>query len=1085
MSNNCKDIAKILLAEGTNQLQRNELALDPTTLKIHGFGMEEWMKFAENFAGHLHFYKATNSADPDGDWKDFYPAPNEIAGIIKSLEEADNLTPHLTLFVCFLKLLELPNQRLNNLTKRHLDYYYQEVLQIEKLPATYDKVHILFELSKSIMAERFQEGVKLNGGKDGIGKLRIYELIEELAGNKATIGSLRNFYMAPALGATQPYVKAALMANSADGLGADLPEGETEWYPFGYDVADPGINTEVFEELQDAKIGFAIASEALLMSEGERHVQFTIEFEEDLPSFDRDELINNISVFYTGEKTWVNLLNEPSIDVSDPENIPALLRNSSAYQNVNYATSATGKNLKLYTLVDIDFESVTNYNSTVHGESYNTEKPMFRFLIDVSKNEGKNLIKTLSGKIKSITVDITVNDMYNLKLQNDLGILNPSKPMYPFTTNPIDGSNFTLESEEIFQKDWSTIELNITWKNAPALFDAHYQGYNEPLTLSSSSGGSSGSSGGQVKNLVVKSKQNKIGIKYNAAFPALMSEANYDGKYNYFQSRRGIRVNNSWANAPKSRLFTTRDEDQIYHTKAQFEYTNFTITDKVEAIRLQLASSFFHDVYPEIYAIAIAKKVSAEETVLPNKPYTPYAEEITVRYVAKDKVSFNTDATSYDQTTVLFHEHPFGQSEEHTSIKATLDFVSDKKCTLLPAYSPGGELYIGLQNALPLQNIPLLFQISEGTENTEKPTFGTEDGIVWEVLCNNHWKSFENSEILKNEVDNFLKTGIVSLKLPKEVTSDNTLLPTGHQWIRARMPCFRYDTVCKFIGIHSQVVLAQFTNNGNETSHLETGLPAETIAKLIERSSAVKSIFQPYNSFGGSLEENDNSYYRRVSERLRHKKRAVTIWDYEHLVLQYFTDIYRAKCLSHTNSVSFNAAGSVTMVVIPDTVNKNVFNIFEPRVSTAYLNEIKTFLSQYTSLHVDLRVINPQYEAVKIKTTVRFNSGYDDLLYQSVLKEDITKLLAPWAFDETKQVEFGGTLHKTVLIDYIENLAYIDYIETIGIYVPKNGNDGENLLSYTASSPFSILVSSREHEVEVAALPCATKINDESKVDCE
>jgi len=1098
MSNNCKDIAKILLTEGTNQLQRTEVALDPTTLKIHGFGMEEWMEFAENFAGHLNFYNNNSSSTPDGDWKNFFPAPNEIAGIIKSLEEADNLTPHLTLFVCFLKLLELPNQRLNNLTKRHLDYYYQEVLQIEKLPATYDKVHILFELSKSIATERLQKGVKLNGGKDGIGKLRIYELIEELAANKATVGSIRNFYMAPALGTTQPFVKAALMANSSDGLGADLPEGETEWYPFGYDRADPGVNSDAFKELQDAEIGFSIASDILLMSEGERHVQFTIDFDvrrtednnvdpNDIGYADIDHLIENLSVYYTGEKKWIKLLNRPIEDDEDPETIPSLLRDYTVNDNLFNAGFKTEvypavnnadlviktRTLRLYTVVDIDYEAVCNYNQEVHGAFYATDKPMFRFLLDVSSIEGKNLLKKLNGKINSIKIDINVGEMFNLKLQNDLGTLNPSKPMYPFSTNPIDGSNFMVESDEIFKKDWSEIRTEIIWKNAPQKFDDHYKGYGIDFNA-----------GASLKNF-------KIGrIRYEGAFEQVeyIDPPQDSGNYQYFLARRGMQVNNTWINSPKSRLFTSRDADDfIYKTNTTFYSNNLQDSDQVDSIRLQLASSFFHELYPQKYAIAIAKKVTADDTVLPNKPYTPFAEQITVGYKAKATLDLNTTKISASQSTVLYHIHPFGHSEEHVKVKTPLDFVSDKRCTLLPTYSTGGELYIGLKNALPLQTVPLLFQISEGTENTELTSFGTDNGIVWEVLCDNHWKVFENSEILKNEVDNFLKTGIVSLKLPKEVTSNNTLLPSGHQWIRARMKCFRYDVVCKFIGVHSQVVLAQFTNNGNETSHLETGLPAETIAKLIERSSAVKSVLQPYNSFGGALEEDDNSYYRRVSERLRHKKRAVTIWDYEHLVLQYFTDIYRAKCLSHTKTDSFNAGGSVTMVVIPDTVNKNVFNIFEPRVSTAYLNEIKTFLSRYTSLHVNLRVMNPIYEAVKIITAVRFNPGYDDVLYQSILKEDITKLLAPWAFDETKQVEFGGTLHKSVLIDYIENLVYIDYIESIGIYVPPKpylGDNGPSLESYTASSPFSILVSSKEHEVSVAAMPCATAEVVQTTEDC-
>ena len=42
-------------------------------------------------------------------------------------------------------------------------------------------------------------------------------------------------------------------------------------------------------------------------------------------------------------------------------------------------------------------------------------------------------------------------------------------------------------------------------------------------------------------------------------------------------------------------------------------------------------------------------------------------------------------------------------------------------------------------------------------------------------------------------------------------------------------------------------------------------------------------------------------YYTRVSERLRHKNRAIQLWDYEHLILQNFPHLYRVKMpQSHT-----------------------------------------------------------------------------------------------------------------------------------------------------------------------------------------
>lgn len=49
----------------------------------------------------------------------------------------------------------------------------------------------------------------------------------------------------------------------------------------------------------------------------------------------------------------------------------------------------------------------------------------------------------------------------------------------------------------------------------------------------------------------------------------------------------------------------------------------------------------------------------------------------------------------------LFHEHPFGQSEQHLFLKEQCDFFEDpssaRTITLMPRYAPEGELYIGVK----------------------------------------------------------------------------------------------------------------------------------------------------------------------------------------------------------------------------------------------------------------------------------------------------------------------------------------------------------------------------------------------------
>ena len=271
-----------------------------------------------------------------------------------------------------------------------------------------------------------------------------------------------------------------------------------------------------------------------------------------------------------------------------------------------------------------------------------------------------------------------------------------------------------------------------------------------------------------------------------------------------------------------------------------------------------------------------------------------------------------------------------------------------------------------------------------------------------------------------------------------------------------------------------RLYLAEFEDVNNELSHLEKGLPAETIKKLITRKPQIKSVIQPHNSFNGVSEESDFEFYRRISERSKHKNRTVTLWDYEHMILQKFSEIYKVKCLNHTSQDSFMAAGDVTIVVVPDTVNKNVFDTFEPRLSKGIMNKVEDYVNALNTMHVDATVINPNYEKVTITLEAKFFEGLDESFYTKKLEEDIIKYLSPWAYDDTKEVTFGITLHRSELIDYLEKLEYVDYLQKVKMEKETSTDEEKkkDKNSITPSNPKSILVSSKKHNISTVLTTC-------------
>src|SRR4030095_3654806 len=129
--------------------------------------------------------------------------------------------------------------------------------------------------------------------------------------------------------------------------------------------------------------------------------------------------------------------------------------------------------------------------------------------------------------------------------------------------------------------------------------------------------------------------------------------------------------------------------------------------------------------------------------------------------------------------------------------------------------------------------------------------------------------------------------------------SDTTLLQSGLCCIRAAVHQ-NSDAICRLQLVAAQALEAEFVDRGNSPDYSATPLPAGTISKLDKPDAAVKSITQPFASFGGSSAEQSRAFYTRVSERLRHKNRAIALWDYERLILARFAPIYKVRCLNHT-----------------------------------------------------------------------------------------------------------------------------------------------------------------------------------------
>ena len=490
-------------------------------------------------------------------------------------------------------------------------------------------------------------------------------------------------------------------------------------------------------------------------------------------------------------------------------------------------------------------------------------------------------------------------------------------------------------------------------------------------------------------------------------------------------------------------------------------YGSYNINSNKGFLKLTLKDGFGHTAYQKqltLYLIDKARTTPAGLTE-PTEPYTPLIESLSLHYKAAVSSEIS-DAGDYEGRELQFyHLYPFGEAEQHSALSG------ESEIPLLPHFAGDnenkGELYLGIENLQTGQGVSLLFQVLEGTSNPllDKP----ERHVTWNYLSDNIWKKFSDQSVT-DYTGQLVQSGIISFVIPADAGTENTILDPGYIWLRAAVE-EQAEAVCKILSVDAQAAVVTFVPNNNAPDLQNTALPAGSISRLKEASSAIKKIKQPYPSFGGRSAETSEQYFTRVSERLRHKSRAITIWDYEHLILEAFPSIHKVKCLNHTmySGSDYNelAPGHVTIITIPDLINRNDTNPLRPYTNQNILEQIETFLKKKISCHVKLDVRHPQFEEVRLEFKLKLFNGLEFNYYSELLQREITEFLTPWAYGKVTDIVLGGKVHKSVLINFIEERSYVDYITEVKMFhrVDEGLSESSDTDTIEASTARSVLVS--------------------------
>lgn len=958
----------------------------------------------------------------------------------KTLQEKDDHRPDAALFVAFLELFKHAQDQLNTITGQHLDFYFYDVLQMSERGYTADQVNLYFDLSKHVDTHFIKKGTLLNAGTDAEGRPLYYATDNDIELNRASIEQLRTLFVSknPKIGIGSSYrlitnLYAAPIANSKDGMGERFINDIEDWPTFGEELLD---KIEAERQMTFGDIGFALTAPILEMEEGDRYINMRMEFDKtsmhtlnllirDISknrSISREDAFsrvfrNSLAVYFTTPQGWVQA---NACEVLPPSNwdLPEITISATLFGSA---------------------PAIAGYNSEIHGVGFDTTAPVVKILHqNINAIFSYSFFKELI--LSKINIDVTAKNLRNLSLSGDLGALNGNLPFQPFGPQPKVGSYMLIGKAELFKKELTDLQINIEWHNLPNHgkgMKGHYREYELGIENDSFKVQLTALAEGKFFPA-----PNDVPLEFrlfedDAVFPAQLS------KYTTIDN-----IEVGAFNIKPDPALVLGDE---YTNQAQTGYFRLELT----APREGFATEQYINVYTKVLANNASPK-KREDMMMPNQPYIPTIKTLSLNYSATAQVNIISIGSINKGEAVdeqLYHIHPYGILRTFHKGK-----MADQH--LVPSYDEDAYLYVGLRDFMPPAPLSIYFELRDNPENLDLfESASSKPEIIWSYLVNNEWRDFSQTQILSDTTNSFNNSGIISLDVPRDLTSNNQLMPSGLHWLRiavkgdaTRLP--------RTLKVATQAVSATWHNieNIENPEHLLEPLAAKTIKELDKIITEVRAVEQPFKSFGGRPVESKLEFYTRVSERLRHKNRAVSAWDFERLVLEKFPDIFQVKCVTHLGNEAFVPKGSVVVTVVPRIDPDNIATL--PRVNYSILQNIREYLQAHASPFMNIEVRNPIYERVKITAGMRFQKNKNNGTFLKKLNHDIMEFMCPWLRGISRELDLGGLVSKDIILSFIEKRPYVEFVtkfSAVQVFYDENqrvtGFDIDDTAIDVSSSP--------------------------------
>ncbi|PTN11648.1 hypothetical protein [Nitrosomonas aestuarii] len=1031
-------------------------------------------------------------------------AQRRSADLLTTSLQSQRHDPATGLLIAFLQLFQRLHQKINRFTPGLVDFYYEQVLGAQAHPFEPDHTYLVVTLVNEKQTKWIPKGTVFLADRHSGKQETLYVSDDDVLIHGAKVGATHTlFFNRDRLNSSENRLQETVFLpniskkknrqlatscwlNSIPIISQEALAARSSFVAYPILGAPKNTETESLSVSQ-ARIGFALASKTLLLKEGHRNINITLKFADAETNPEQDKfhhwihkiaavlkssqdndteaiftkeeaqdiffkVFSNIFVIHlTGEEGWLPV----------DEYVPI-------YSGID--ESISDNSLQIAFTLPADAPAITAYSSEVHGERYETQLPVVKFTLNPRGYlYPYNILNKLV--LDWIKIDVSVSGNRTLVLHNQLGQLSALTSFNPFGPLPEVGSYLLVGCTEAAVKQLTHFSLEIKWGGLPpgiGGFNTYYHGYDSPSNHNDF-------------------KINKSVLMEGKWLPEETAPETVDTLFQIKNSHHASNVLSETKQISCDALIPYWSSSDYFQTIIGLSYTpsskkgffKFTLTEPLDA--------FGHKKYPQILARALThnarQRISKLRKAEPNTPYTPMVTSILANYHASSRITTgksDNDSCLSTYQEKLIHLHPMGW--ENTAMQ------SGQAVFLLPQYTYSGNLLIGLETFDAGGLITLYFYLRENSLPTEHHSV---EKLQWFFLSSNQWMPLSPKEVIADSTHGFMTSGIVTLDVPADINQGNTIMPDCLFWL-----CVSADQdmekFCSLYAVFAQAIQVSRYLPGGEDIHKLTpfnSLPAGSIKQTKQSLPGVDNIWQVQSSVGGRSVENKIDVRIRMSERLRHKNRALLPLDYEQLLLARFPQIYKAKCFANL-SPEYDSryqricpricSGHVTIAVLPYPVKQTRYGE-QLWLSGHMVNAARDFINQYTSSFVTVHFVNPVYETIQVRCTVKLRNARNGGLYLGKLNDAISAYISPWHDTVGYTTHFGWCINKFDVQSYIQQLDFIDRVTNFSILrITPDGNALFNLLDSVAESkvttesceitpryPWSIAEPMQQHFIEV------------------